>query len=128
MERLSLPADGGYADVVRLLKQLTPSFTSSPEYALVSGNNDLPGVVLAAYGRFLARLVKLNPRSNDLIQGLIVFHAFHGWSDIMVQTSIRDEFVESFDGDLDALRAIEPMLSSSLRAEFASVLGAQMSH
>ena len=125
---VSPPADSRYEDVVPLLKQSTPSFLTSQEYLLVAYCDDLPGVVLAAYGQFLARLLKQAPSSSDLRDGLEVIHALEGWSDSRVTTAIRDEFIESFDGDDEALQAIWPRLSQAMAAEFTGVLGLRMSH
>ena len=118
----AVPVDSPSGRVVPFLKAGLPSFVASPDYRLVAGNDDLPGVILAAYGRFLARLAKAGAAA-DLARGVAAIEALHGWGDEAVRTAIRDEFIESLDGDEDALALIRPLLGSALAAELAEILG-----
>jgi hypothetical protein len=110
-----------YHHVVPFLKAALPSFAASPDYRLVVGNDDLPGVILAAYGRFLSRLASAGAAA-ELARGVAAIEALYGWDDMMVRTAIRDEFIESLDGDDDAIAVIRPLLSKALAAEFVDVL------
>ena len=127
MPPASPPSNGRYEDIVALLKRTTPSFSRSVEYSLVSRSDDLPGVILAAYGRFLGRISKEMPQSVEFEQGLAALASAREWPDPRVATSIRDEFIEALDGDEAAIKAMRPHLSDNLAADLDSVLGASTS-
>ena len=82
------PPDSPYYRVVPFLKAALPSFDASPDYRLVAGNDDLPGVILAAYGRLLARLANAGAAA-ELARGVAAIEALHGWDDAVVRTAIR---------------------------------------
>lgn len=107
--------------MVPLLKAMSPSFGVSPEYALVAENDDLPGVVLAAFGRFLIRVSATGPRS-EVEHGAEAINTLYRWDDSQVRESLRDEFIEAFDGYPVAERAISPFLIPALVEEFSRVL------
>ena len=114
--------DSLYDAVVPFLKAAVPSFPASPEYADVAGNDELAGVVLAAFARFLGRLSRTEGHSEEVERGIAAVNALHSWDDGLVRTAIRDEFVESFHGQPDAVKAIRPLLAEPLAGEFARVL------
>lgn len=116
------PVDSPYRRVVPFLKAALPSFAASPDYRLVAGNDDLPGVILAAYGHFLGRLAKAGAAA-ELGKGIGAIEALYDWNDAVVRTAIRDEFIESFDGDDDAIAVVRPLLGRALAAEFVEILG-----
>jgi len=117
----AIPVDSPYQRLVPFLKAALPSFTESPDYRLVAGNDDLPGVILAAYGRFLSRLASAGAAA-ELARGVAAIEALYDWDDAVVRTAIRDEFIESLDGEDKAIAIIRPLLSDALAAEFANVL------
>ncbi|HEY7561567.1 MAG TPA: hypothetical protein VH650_05275 [Gaiellaceae bacterium] len=51
-----VPAPGAYDALPEYLLREVPGFAESPEFELVAANRDLPGVVTAAFGRYLERL------------------------------------------------------------------------
>ena len=114
--------DALYDAVAPFLKSAVPSFVDSPEYAVVSGNEELAGVVLAAFGRFLGRLSRTEGHSDEVERGIAAVNALHSWEDGLVQAAIRDEFVESFHGQPEAVKAIRPLLAEPLAGEFARAL------
>ena len=111
-------AHDSYQDVVPILKATSPAFASSPEYAPVADNDDLPGVILAAYAQYLIRLCANRARSDEVEKGIAAINALHGVHDYRIRNSIRDEFVEAFDDAPEAIELIRPLLSESLAAEF----------
>jgi hypothetical protein len=123
MPKLAVPVDNAYDAVVPLLKSSVPDFVHSSEYALVADHDDLPGVILAAFARFLIRISNEAAASQALERGIGTIIDLYGAGGPQVREAIRDEFIEMFDGKPDAVRAVQPLLSQPLADEFAKVLG-----
>ena len=87
-------SEGRYPDVTLWLKKACGAFPDSPEYRLVHDCDDLPGVILAAFARFLGRL-RVEGRTDDAAAGFEIENDKEAWGHRAVSTSIRDEFVEA---------------------------------
>jgi hypothetical protein len=108
--------------IVPLLRSAAPAFFSSAEYRIVEGNDDLPGVILAAFGGYLRRSTRDAQSIDELNSGAAAINELYGWNDPGVRESIRDEFIESFTDDPEGTKAIEPFLCEGLVEEFARML------
>ena len=114
--------DSLYDAIAPFLKSAVPTFADSPEYALVAGKDELAGVVLAAFGRFLGRLSGTLDHSDVVERGIAAINTLHSWDDGLVQAAIRDAFIDSFHAQPEAVEVIRPLLGEPLAGEFAKVL------
>jgi hypothetical protein len=106
-------ASSRYPDVTPKLRQACGTFFDSPEYRLVQGSDDLPGVVLAAFAGFLSRLLAEN-RVTEAEAGFQSINEMDAWGDCAVSTSIRDEFVEALGNHPAQAEAFTRLLSPQL--------------
>ncbi len=108
--------------IVPFLRAAAPAFFSSAEYRIIEGTDDLPGVILAAFGGYLGRSARDTQPLKELNSAAAAINELYGWNDSGVRESIRDEFIESFADDPAGTKAIEPFLCAGLLEEFARTL------
>jgi len=120
---LAVPVPNVHGAVVPLLKSAVPDFERSDEYLLIAKHEDLPGVVLAAFAGFLIRMSADASALGTVKVGIGAINAIYETDDAQVREAIRDEFIERFDGEPAAVRAVQPFLIHALAAEFATILG-----
>jgi len=111
-----------YEAVVPFLRLAAAPFFSSAEYAIVEGNDELPGIVLAAFGNYLGRLARQSEHLAELQDGVAAVNVLYEWNDAAVREAIRDEFIESFAGNPVAIERIRPFLCTGLAEEFTRTL------
>jgi len=115
------PPEDAYLAIVPLLKGGFPAFALSKEYALVADCDDLPGVILAAYARYLIVLTS-EALVPELERGIATTNLLYGSDDTRIREAIRDEFIEAFSGARSAVERLRPLLSEPLTQAFESVL------
>jgi hypothetical protein len=105
-----------YADIPRTLTSALPEFAASYEYALLRGTaEDLPGVVLAAFGSFLAHTALRSPSDEVLAKGVALIGELWCSNDARIRVSIEDEFFEALDLEPDAVLPIVDLMTPQLR-------------
>jgi hypothetical protein len=105
-----------YADIPQTLTSAVPKFARSDEYASLQGTaDDLPGVVLAAFGSFLAHTALRSPSDQVLAKGLALFGDLWRSNDSQTRVSIEDEFFEALDLEPDAVAPIVDLMTPELR-------------
>jgi hypothetical protein len=104
---------GAYDAVIPTILGSVPDFAHSDEFKLLIGTaEDLPGVVAAAYARYIARLIRSRRVAvDDLVAPL---NLMASWDDDRVDTMLHDEAIEQFEAD-GILDQVEPMFSQKLR-------------
>src|SRR5436305_8843371 len=100
MQLPGVPIEDSYLAVVPALKDGFPGFVASQEYALVDYCDDLPGVILAAFARYLIALAASGTVVPELSRGIAAVEDLYGSKDARIREAIRDEFIEAFDGSL----------------------------
>jgi hypothetical protein len=105
-----------YEDIPQWLTRSLPEFAASEEYASLRGiAEDLPGVVLAAFGRFLARAALRSPSDEVLAKGVALTAELWGRNDPQTRISIEDEFFEALDLEPDAVPLVVDLMTPQLR-------------
>ena len=122
MSPLPVSIEDSYLAIVPSLKASFPAFSLSREYAVVDGNDDLPGVILAAFARYLIALSTDGAGSPELSRGIATINSLYRSTDPRVQAAICDEFIEAFDGAASVVMRIRPLFSQQLGEAFARVL------
>jgi hypothetical protein len=117
-----VPVDDTYLAVVPFLKESFPAFALSPQYSLVASNDDLPGVVLAAFARYLINVWARRSDPDEVTRGIAAIGTLYGSPDYRIQTAIREEFIEAFDDEPLVQKAVSPLMTEALAAEFARIL------
>lgn len=95
--------DQKYEKVIETLLAASPEFSASQEYKdLIGTGDDLPGVVAAAYARFIKRNFHANENSSkELFEPL---NNMAEWDDGQVNEMLENEvFEELFDSGSDEL-------------------------
>jgi hypothetical protein len=106
-----------YSDIPQRLTSAMPEFAASDEYALIEGNGeDLPGVLLAALGSFLARTALRSPSDQVLDRGVGLVGELWGSNDSPTRESIEDEFFEALDREPEAVPPLVALMTPQLRA------------
>jgi hypothetical protein len=109
-----------YGQVVTTLKSAVPEFADAEEYQLHRGEaDDLPGVILCSFARYLARLARTQPSSGALTRGVEVIGTLWKMPDYRTKESVEDEFFEQLADDLPAVSVIVPMMMPSLREAYS---------
>jgi len=105
-----------YEQIPALLPAAVPEFAQSREWRLLDGvADDLPGVVLASFARFLVRLSRETPSSEVINTGLEVAALLWSSNDGLTLVAMRDEFFEALENDPDAVEAMLPRMGQDLR-------------
>jgi hypothetical protein len=106
-----------YSDIPQRLTSAMPEFAASDEYALLKGiAEDLPGVVLAAFGSFLIRTALRSPSDQVLDRGVAFIGELWRSNDAQTQESIEDEFFEALDLEPEAVPPLVALMTPQLRA------------
>jgi hypothetical protein len=102
-----------YEAIPTLLLRAGQGFSISPEFRLIARNGeDLPGVVAAAYARYVARMMQESPSSvTRLFEPL---NEIASWDDYKTNTMLKDEVVEQFQAD-GVLEALTPFFSTAMQ-------------
>ncbi|ATY30819.1 DUF7674 family protein [Sphingomonas psychrotolerans] len=122
MQLPGVPIEDSYLAVVPTLKARFPAFALSEEYVLVDDCDDLPGVILAAFARYLATLAAAGTVMPELSRGIAAIEDLYGSNDSRIREAIRDEFIEAFDGSPSAVDLVRPLLGKPLAEDFARIL------
>ena len=102
-----------YDAVIPAILHNVPDFEHSEEFRQLLGTaEDLPGVVAAAYARYMARLIASGLGQLDVLVAPLNLMA--SWEDDRVDTMLRDEAIEQLEAD-GVLDRVEPMFSDKLR-------------
>jgi hypothetical protein len=72
-------------------------------------------VVLAAFGRFLARAALRSPSDEVLAKGVALTAELWGRNDPQTRISIEDEFFEALDLEPDAVPLVVDLMTPQLR-------------
>jgi hypothetical protein len=105
-----------YAALVKFLKTRSPDFAQAPEYQLHRGDaDDLPGVILAAFGKYVGRTAREGGDTSTLLTTL---EAVADWNDASIQSQLRDELFESIENDPDAERMVRGQMAGHLRDRY----------
>src|SRR5262245_38495180 len=104
---------GSYEQLVGFLKSRAPDFANSAEYRLHKNEmDDLPGVILAAFGKYLARTARENGAVTPL---LLILEEIAEWNDASAQESLRDELFEAIETDDRGERILRARMTGRLR-------------
>lgn len=122
MQRPNVPIKDSYLAVVPALKERFPAFVLSPEYASVDYCDDLPGVILAAFARYLIALAAAGTIVPELSRGIAAIEGLYGSNDARIREAVCDEFIEAFGGSPLAVDLVRPLLGKALAADFARIL------
>jgi len=117
-----VPTEDAYLAIVPVLKDAFPAFTRSSEYRPVDDCDDLPGVILAAFARYLVALSSEASTAPELGRAIASINLLYGSDDPRIREAIRDEFIEAFDGSWGAVEQLRPLLSEPLAEAFERVL------
>jgi hypothetical protein len=118
---------GDYNDLPRLLLADVPGFEQSPEFGLIAEHSDLPGVVVAAVGRYLVRLEQEGRRAAEPSAADAVYQVFERMAtseDPEIQNALVVEVFENLDGSRSITRRIVKRLGPSSQALYADWVGA----
>jgi hypothetical protein len=109
-----------YDQVVTTLKNAVPEFTESEEYQLHRGKaDDLPGVILCSFARYLARVSRTDASSATLTRGVEVIGTLWQMPDYRIKESVEDEFFDELADDQPAVLVIVPMMEPTLREAYS---------
>ena len=122
MSPLPVPIEDSYLGIALSLKTGFPGFSASREYALIDDCDDLPGVILAAFARYLIACLKEGGVAAELPRGIAAINTLYESQDYRIRASICQEFIEAFDGAPAAVEFALPLLSKPLAEAFARVL------
>lgn len=112
-----------YEKLVGFLKTRAPDFVRAPEYQIHRGEvDDLPGVVLASFGKYLARITR---EHGDTVALLLVLDEISAWNDATVQTQIHDELFEAIESEQDVERTLRGQMTGRLRDMYEQWKAAQ---
>lgn len=99
-------------EVISVL-EAAPEFAASPERAGLDGHGeDLPGVVAAAYARFLSRKVA-GLTDQGLARLILPLSNLAAWRDGPVDRLLEDEVFEMLDAPV--ARRLQPLMGEPLR-------------
>lgn len=105
--------NGAYEELVEFLKTRAPDFIRAPEYQIHRGEvDDLPGVVLASLGTYLARVTR---EHGDTAALLLVLDEISAWNDATVQVQLRDELFEAIESEHDVEQKLRGQMTGRLR-------------
>ncbi len=89
-----------YHDIIELLQRPELEFSNSIERERLRGNaDDLPGVMLAAYGGFISRKIRDNSAKEEL---LLLFEPLNEIAECdidLAYSALTDELFERFEVD-----------------------------
>ena len=106
-------------DIASFLNERVPDFVRSAEYRSHNGDaDDLPGVLMASFAHFLARLSRSTPPQPSLQGGLDIVSTMLDWEDREVSETIEDEFFVALESDPRTIRALLPLMKPELRNRF----------
>jgi len=109
-----------YEQIPGLLKAAVPQFAQSEEYQIHQGKaDDLSGVLLASFAKFLARRSREALADEALSRGLEVASDVWRSNDERTLEAMRDEFFEALANYPDAVSAMLPRMEPSLRDGYA---------
>jgi hypothetical protein len=109
-----------YEDIPETLKAVVPEFAASDEYRMLLGNaEELPGVVLASFARFLARLARGSPSDPILAKGIAVVTQLWGWNDPQTKDALADEFFQALDSEADTAPIIVRLMQPQMREAYS---------
>jgi hypothetical protein len=109
-----------YSQIVTLLKGAVPEFSEAQEYQLHRGEaDDLPGVILCSFARYLARLSRMQPSSGALTRGVEIIGTLWRMPDYRAKETIEDEFFEELADDPSAVSVVVPMMEPGLREAYS---------
>jgi hypothetical protein len=110
-----------YEQIPAFLPAAVPQFAQSREWELLDGvADDLPGVVLASFAKFLARLSRDTPSSEEINLGLEFAALLWSSDDGRILVAMRDEFFEALESDPVAVEAMLPRMDQDLREGYVS--------
>jgi hypothetical protein len=100
-----------YNDVIPIITD-NSDFVGSDQYRKIVGiADDLPGVVAAAYAKYLG--AHRHSRLNNRIELMRPFNEFAGWHDVEVDNMLRDEVFEQMAAD-ESLVEFKSAMNSDL--------------
>jgi hypothetical protein len=114
-----------YDDLPRLFLAEIPGFEASPEFALVARDSDLPGVVVAAVGRYLVRLEQSGAEGSEADAPSAIYDIIERMAnsdDPDVQNALQVELFWNLDPTRSITRRIVGKLgpnSSALYSDWA---------
>ena len=103
-----------YEQIPETLKAAVPEFAQSEDYRLGGKMEDLPGVVLASFARFLATIVN-NKVTGPLEAGVDVIDRLCASDDHRIDAAMEEEFFATLSEYPDAIAAIVPMMGKPSR-------------
>lgn len=114
-----------YGDLPRLLLAEVPGFEQSPEFGLIAEHSDLPGVVVAAVGRYLVGLEQEGRQAASAADAIYqVLERMATSEDPEIQNALVVEVFENLDRSRSITRRIIKNLGPSSQALYADWLGA----
>jgi hypothetical protein len=114
---------GDYEALPEYLVREVPGFAESPELELVAANRDLPGVVTAAFGRYLERLqaaaIRREADASDeaaLDRAYGVVEEMAASPDAEVRNALQVEIFEHMHGNDVVVAVVETRLGPKARS------------
>jgi hypothetical protein len=111
-----------YEELPALLLAEIPGFEASPEFGLVAYASDLPGIVVAAMGRYLARLEQKGAEESEIDAPDAIYQLLERMAasrDPEVQNAVQVEVFENLDPSRSVTRRIVEKLGPSARTLYA---------
>lgn len=111
-----------YEELPGLLLAEIPGFEASPEFALVGHASDLPGIVVAAMGRYLARLEQQGTKESEMDAPDAIYDLLERMAasrDPEVQNVVQVEMFENLDPSRSVTQRIVGNLGPSARALYS---------
>jgi hypothetical protein len=120
-DRVRVP--GEYEALPEYLLREVPGFAGSPEFELIAANRDLPGVVTAAFGRYLERLQAAAIRREAdrgqeaaLDRAYAVLEEMAASPDAHVQNALQVEIFGHMHGNDVVVAVVETRLGPEARS------------
>lgn len=108
-----------YTQIPALLKVRFPAFEISEAYLQHGGlMDDLPGVILASFARYLMELSERLESEDEIRNGFCLIDEMLTWGDGPTETSIRDELFHVLEAKPRGLAHALPMMPLSVRLAF----------
>jgi hypothetical protein len=111
-----------YRELPRFFLAEIPGFEASPEFGLIARDSDLPGVVVAAVGRYLVRLEKSGAEGSEADAPTAIYDIFERMAnsdDRDVQNALQVELFETLDSSRSITRRIVGKLGPSSSALYS---------
>lgn len=113
-----IPVENKYDRIIPLLMEIE-GFVDSPEYESIKEIAfDLPGVVSAAYSKYIIRVLCIFKDDQKIIPLMKPLNEMAEWRDQAVNNMLEDEVFEMFM-DYSNYKNLERFMSAELSSRFA---------